>query len=140
MSLTETEIARIRQSFDRLREQKTGRDPFGTDFYDRLFARAPETRALFREDLAEQGMRFLSTLAVIVGGLDRPDALDPQFERLAAGHRAYGVRPEHFAPMGEALRETMAATLGERYDAETDAAWARAYDLIAARVGAASAA
>ncbi len=140
MQLTETEIALIRKSFDRLREQRSGRDPFGTDFYDRLFAKAPETRALFREDLAEQGMRFLSTLGVIVAALDKPEMLDAPFERLEAGHRAYGVRPEHFGPMGEALRETMAASLGERYDAATDAAWARAYELISARVGAAPAA
>ena len=135
MPLTETEIALIRKSFDRLRELKTGRDPFGTDFYDRLFVKAPETRALFREDLAEQGMRFLSTLGMIVAALDRPEELDAQFERLAAGHRAYGVRQEHYAPMGEALRETMRATLGESYDTETDAAWGKAYDMIAARVG-----
>lgn len=127
MTLTEPEIALLTRSLERLTDRPSGSDPFGQRFYLLLFEEAPETRALFREDFSEQGMRFLSTLRVIVEALNRPEALADHMARLGAGHAAYGVRAEHFAPMERALRRCMAEALGDKYDAETDAAWQRAY-------------
>ncbi len=134
MPLTDREIALVRQSFARLREIKTTQNPFGEAFYERLFEKMPEARSLFRSDLSEQGMRFLSTLGVIVDCLDAPEGCTDTMQRLGQGHAAYGVKAEHYGPMGEALRETMADWLGERYDAETDAAWAAAYSDVAERI------
>ncbi len=135
MPLTDRDIALVRQSFARLRDAKAHhRDPFGEMFYAKLFEKMPEARELFRSDLSEQGMRFLSTLGVIVESLEEPEAVSDTLARLGQGHAAYGVQTAHYGPMGEALREAMAAWLGDRYDAETDAAWARAYDEVAARI------
>lgn len=134
MPLSQTEIALLSKSIDRLTDQRSGRDPFGKEFYDRLFEEAPEARALFREDFAEQGMRFLSTLRLIVEALDKPEVLEDHLGRLAEGHRAYGVQADHFAPMGRALRRCMADALGEKYDSETDAAWVEAYAAISQRM------
>jgi nitric oxide dioxygenase len=131
MPLTDREIELIRQSYARLTDARRGRDPFGHDFYERLFARLPEARQLFREDLAEQGMRFLSTLGVVVSALDRAEELGPVLGRLAEGHAAYGVKAGYYGPMWEALAETMRTELGERFDAETESAWAGAYEAVA---------
>ncbi|MGF1446220.1 MAG: globin domain-containing protein [Pikeienuella sp.] len=138
MQLTDQELAIVRESFDRLRDQKAHRDPFGEIFYPKLFAKMPQARDLFRADLSEQGMRFLSTLGVIVDSLDAPAEHAEALERLAQGHAAYGVKAEHYEPMGEALREALAEWLGARYSPELDAAWAKAYDEIAARLQAAT--
>ncbi|GMG81656.1 globin family protein [Paralimibaculum aggregatum] len=138
MQFTDDEIDRLRTSFDRLRQTMASQDPFGRVFYDRLFAKLPEARGLFRDDLAEQGMRFLTTLGVIVNTLDDPAEFERTLEALGAGHRAYGVTAAAYAPMGAALRETMADWLGDRYDAETDAAWARAYAAVSERMLAAA--
>lgn len=134
MDLTQTDIALIRKSIERLTDPRTGRDPFGREFYGALFEEAPETKALFREDLSEQGMRFLSTLRLIAEALDAPETLSDHMTRLAEGHRAYGVRPEHYAPMGRALRRALKQALGERYDGETDAAWDRAYQAMSQKM------
>jgi nitric oxide dioxygenase len=75
-----------------------------------------------------QGMRFMRTLRVIVQELDEPEALRPYLEKLAQGHAAYGVKPEHFHPMGQALIWTMQQALGEDFPEGAAAAWEAAYD------------
>ena len=78
---------------------------------------------MFREDLEGQGMRFITTLSMIVGHLDAPESMGARLEELGQAHRAMGVTPEQFAPMGEALIEVLAAALGERFTPEMRSAW-----------------
>ncbi len=128
MTLSAREIALIRESFERLQPHVEAASEL---FYRRLFEIAPELRALFRADMAGQGMRFMSTLAVIVQRFDDPEALKPYLARLAAGHAAYGVKPAHFRPMGRALIATMRETLGADFPEGAESAWEAAYDLLA---------
>jgi hemoglobin-like flavoprotein len=96
-------------------------------FYDRLFEIAPEVRSLFHGDMAEQRRRLVATLAVVVNGLgDLPSVL-PAASALAKRHVGYGVRPEHYAVVGEALLWTLARGLGQQWTPETAAAWTAAY-------------
>jgi nitric oxide dioxygenase len=127
MNLTAAQIELIRDSFHRLEPDAEVAEMF----YDRLFEIAPELRAMFRSDMTGQGMRFMSTLRVIVQHFDEPEALRPYLEKLAKGHAAYGVKPEHFRPMGQALIWTMRKTLGEAFPEGADIAWAAAYDHLA---------
>ena len=107
-------------------------------FYARLFAIAPELRALFRADLGGQGMRFMGALGAILEHIDNPGMLRPYLRLLAEGHAAYGVEPDHFRPMGQALVETMREVLGAGpgggLSAEAEQAWRLAYDSIAAEM------
>src|SRR6056297_799606 len=137
MDLTDREISLIRQSFARLKAENNTVRPFGDAFYARVFAHMPEARSLFRADMAGQGMQFLSTLHVVVDHLDDLDRIDRELRTLGEGHAAFGVRPEHYAPMGEALIETMRAAFGETFDPETEAAWRRAYTGLSRRMVAA---
>lgn len=125
MTLTTTQIGLIRDSFSDLQPNMENASGL---FYQRLFEIAPELRELFNDDMAGQGMRFMSTLGVIVGHFDDPEALRPYLERLAQGHAAYGVKPEYFHPMGQALIRTMRETLGDEFSKEAAAAWETAYD------------
>jgi hemoglobin-like flavoprotein len=127
MKLTTAQIALIRDSFHRLEPDVEAAEMF----YDRLFQIAPELRAMFRGDMTGQGMRFMRTLRVIVQYLDEPEALHPYLEKLAQGHAVYGVKPEHFHPMGQALIWTMKETLGEAFPEGADIAWEAAYDGLA---------
>lgn len=127
MSLTRDQIDLIRETFELLRPDVEAASEL---LYRRLFEIAPELRAMFRSDMSEQGMRFMSTLEVIVQYLDDPQALRPHLERLAKGHAAYGVKPEHFRPMGSALLWSMQQTLGDRFPAGGEVAWSAAYDHI----------
>jgi nitric oxide dioxygenase len=128
MALSPARIALIRQTFHDLAAEK---QTASQRFYELLFEIAPELRKLFRGDIGNQGMRFLSTLGTILDDIDNPETLRPHVERLAKGHAAVGVKPAHFVPMGEALVRTMEETLGDRFPVGARAAWEDAYDFIA---------
>lgn len=127
MNLTTVQIELVRDSFRRLIPDAEVAEMF----YERLFTIAPELRAMFRGDMTGQGMRFMRTLRVIVQHLDEPEALRPYLENLAKGHAVYGVKPEHFHPMGQALIWTMKETMGEAFPEGADIAWQTAYDGLA---------
>jgi nitric oxide dioxygenase len=96
-------------------------------FYDRLFEIAPEVRPLFRGDQKEQGRKLMATLAVVVGGLADLAAILPAASALAQRHVAYGVKPGHYAPVGDALLWTLERGLGAQWTPELAAAWSAAY-------------
>jgi nitric oxide dioxygenase len=96
-------------------------------FYDRLFEIAPEVTPLFRGDMKQQGRKLMATLAVVVGGLADLAAILPAASALAQRHVAYGVKPGHYAPVGEALLWTLERGLGAQWTPELAAAWSAAY-------------
>src|ERR1700751_1566662 len=96
-------------------------------FYGRLFEIAPEVKPLFKGDLAEQGRKLMATLAVVVNGLANLDSILPAASALARRHVAYGVKPGHYAPVGEALLWTLERGLGAGWTQELAAAWVAAY-------------
>ncbi len=124
MPLSERQMMLIRDSFDMLRDDI---EPRSIQFYDALFKHAPHLRDMFREDIAGQGMRFMSTLRVIVDNLHNPDAIAGRYSDLGEGHRAMGVKAVDFEPMGQALIETLANAMGDDFTPETREAWLAAY-------------
>lgn len=113
-------------------------DEVAANFYGRLFARAPATRALFTGDMAEQGRKLVMTLAVVVDALDRLDHIVPIVEDLAIRHVRYGVLDAHYALVGGCLIETLRELLGPLFDPPTEAAWAAAYALLSSTMIAAT--
>jgi hemoglobin-like flavoprotein len=105
-------------------------DAVAADFYRRLFEFAPETRALFRHDMDEQGRKLFLTLATVVDALDRRDEVIPVAQALAVRHVRYGVRDAHYAAVGAALVEALRHALGERFDADTERAWTEGYAIL----------
>lgn len=126
--LTRRQVADIRATFNALQPKVREASQI---FYERLFEIAPELRGLFRSDIEGQGMRFMTALGAILDHIDDPEALNPHLRRLAQGHAAYGVRPENFRPMGEALIWTMRDVLGDDLGEAAEAAWEKAYDRLA---------
>ncbi|SFI10108.1 globin domain-containing protein [Albimonas pacifica] len=106
-----------------------------SEFYHALFRIAPELRPMFRdEDIGGQGAKFMATLGLLVARLSHPEAMHAELVELGRGHAAYGVKPRHFEPMREALIETLRASLGEAFDAESEDAWRALYDRAAAEM------
>jgi len=99
-------------------------------FYDRLFEIAPDVRRMFPDDLAEQKKKLMTMLGAAVAGLARPDVLLPTVRALGARHAGYGVKAEHFAPVGAALIWTLEQGLGEAFTAEVKAAWIEVYGVL----------
>ena len=127
MRLSEDEIAIVRQSF---RDAMVLRERFQLDFYEAFFHRAPDAREMFRQDLGGQGMRFMTTMQVIVNNLDTED-LPGKLADLGHAHAALGVHVRYFEPMREALVETLARTLGDAWREEIGDAWRKAFDEMA---------
>ncbi len=96
-------------------------------FYERLFEIAPEVRPLFHGNMAEQRRKLMTTLGVVVNGLKNLDAVLPAARELAVRHVRYGVKPAHYAPVGEALIWTLDRGLGADFTSEVRSAWLAAY-------------
>ena len=99
-------------------------------FYGRLFETNPELRPLFAEDMTEQRRKLIQMLAMVVGGLSRPETVLPAAQALGVRHVSYGVTPEHYAPVGAALLWTLEQGLGEHFTPEVRSAWTSAYGLL----------
>ena len=78
-------------------------------FYERLFTRFPDTRALFANtDMSAQRKKLQETLSLIVQHLREPEALSRMLQDLGQRHVTYGVRPEQYPLVGAVLLETFA--------------------------------
>jgi hemoglobin-like flavoprotein len=99
-------------------------------FYTRLFEIAPAVKPLFRGDMKEQGRKLMATLAVVVSGLGNLESVLPAASTLAKRHVAYGVKPDHYKPVGAALLWTLERGLGEQWTPELAAAWGAAYSVL----------
>jgi hemoglobin-like flavoprotein len=96
-------------------------------FYARLFEVEPGLRPLFPDDMAEQHRKLAAMLNAIVGKLERPDELVLMAQSLARRHMHYGVKNEHYAPVGAALLDTLGAGLGDAFTDDVRSAWIAAY-------------
>jgi hemoglobin-like flavoprotein len=96
-------------------------------FYGRLFEVAPAVRAMFPDDMTEQRKKLMATLAVVVNGLTKLEAVLPAASALAKRHVGYGAKPEHYPIVGGALLWTLEKGLGDAWTPETASAWTAAY-------------
>jgi nitric oxide dioxygenase len=96
-------------------------------FYGRLFEIAPEVKPMFRGDIKEQGRKLMATLGVVVTGLTRLETVLPAASTLARKHVDYGVKAEHYTPVGVALLWTLEKGLGDAWTPELADAWGTAY-------------
>ena len=96
-------------------------------FYDRLFEIAPAVRPMFPSDMAEQRRKLMATLTVVINGLNDLDAVLPAASALAKRHVDYGVTPEHYDKVGEALLWTLQQGLGPQWSGDLATAWATTY-------------
>jgi nitric oxide dioxygenase len=126
--MTPEQVKSIQESFAKVAPIA---DTAATLFYDRLFEIAPEVKALFRNDMAEQGRKLMKTLTVVVNGLGNLQTILPAASALAKNHVAYGVKPLHYAPVGEALLWTLQRGLGPDWTPELEGAWSAAYSTLA---------
>lgn len=100
-------------------------------FYERLFTLDPELKALFKGDMEEQGRKLMTMIGVAVNGLSRIDEIVPAVQALGERHVGYGVKDEDYDTVGTALLWTLEQGLKDDFTADTRAAWAAAYGLLA---------
>jgi hemoglobin-like flavoprotein len=136
--MTPEQITLVQSSFERAGPELPA---LATRFYQELFARDPDLRALFTTDMAVQKIRFAEKLTEIVHAFPRLDELLAHTRALGARHVGYGVRVADYQTVGDALVAALAAILSDSFDAQTREAWHIAYNLVAETMldGAASA-
>jgi len=101
-------------------------------FYARLFELDPSLRPLFKGDVGEQGKKLMGALATVVGGLNDVSRIVETVRGLGRAHVRFGVKPEHYATVGQALLWTLEQGLGKAaFTPEVKDAWAAAYGLVA---------
>ncbi len=106
-------------------------EAFVTAFYERLFTRFPETRALFAAtDMFEQRKKLQQALALIVQHIQHPEALGDMLRELGRRHVTYGIRPEHYPLVGAVLPETFEDFLGKHWTQAHHDAWVKGYEVV----------
>ncbi len=103
-------------------------DRFAKAFYDRVFEMAPKVKGLFRKNMTDQGRLLTHMLGGIVYSLSRPEHLTSGLKKLGENHSAYGVEPEYYPVVKQALMETIDETLGDLKTDKTMPAWSQALD------------
>lgn len=128
MSITQRQVYLIQESFAKVEPIA---DQAAEIFYNKLFEYAPEVRPLFKRPIPQQGKMLMGALKAAVNGLNNLDALVPVLQRMAIKHVEYGVQPEHYTPVGNALLYTLKTGLGSHWNPELRQAWVDVYRLMA---------
>jgi hemoglobin-like flavoprotein len=100
-------------------------------FYKRLFEYDPALKPLFKSGIKAQGKMLMSALTMSVDSLSNLNALIPELEKLAQRHVKYGVKPEDYSPVGNALLYTLKQGLGDDFTPEVRKAWVDTFRLMA---------
>ncbi|MEJ2142762.1 MAG: globin family protein [Gammaproteobacteria bacterium] len=100
-------------------------------FYGKLFELDPELKPLFSGNMVEQGKKLMSTINLVVEGLENLEELVPAVQDLGIRHAGYGVKDEHYDTVAEALLWTLGQGLGDDFTDEVKEAWTEAYVVLA---------
>jgi hemoglobin-like flavoprotein len=100
-------------------------------FYGKLFELNPEFKSLFKGDMTEQGRKLMAMINTAVNSLDKLDTVLSNIQDLGRRHVDYGVKPEDYAVVAQALLWTLGQGLGDKFTPEVEAAWTKAYTVLA---------
>lgn len=137
--MTPAQLRLLQRSFSKVEPVA---DEFGTLFYARLFAIAPEMKPLFRTDIKAQQSKFMKVIGEVVqlqlrALISLPATAQTSSEAMLPGaywsgklHAAYGVRMEDFDSMKQALVWALEQTLKDDLTPEVQDAWSAAYDIV----------
>ena len=110
----------------------TEREPnLVSHFYDRLFERYPQAKALFgRNSRQNQEKMLTDALVAVVDHLEDAPWLETTLVALGQKHQEYQVTPEMFDWVGECLLDTIAEVAGDDWTEDHKNAWTDAYGAI----------
>jgi hemoglobin-like flavoprotein len=100
-------------------------------FYAKLFNDHPKLKRLFPKDMEPQYVKLMDMLSAIIARLDRIGELSEEMAAMAERHVGYGVKPEHYKMVGNALLWTLEKGLGTDWTHEVQSAWEKAYEQLA---------
>ena len=109
----------------------TANPKFIARFYEILFERYPQTKAMFPPGgEARQAEMLTGALVAVLDHLEDAPWLQNTLGALGAKHVDYGVTLEMYDWVGASLLATLAEVAGPAWSPELHAAWAEAYGAI----------
>lgn len=139
-------LSNVIESWEALRRTKDYETVAGTQLFKYLFTKAPNTKPLFgfqidadpESDELFKSKRFNMHAAYMIQMLDTSvNMLGPDIEllteimmELGEKHVRYGVKPEMFPAMGEALLFTLQKQLGDQFTTAMEDSWKETYNTL----------
>lgn len=139
-------LSNVIESWEALRRTKDYETVAGTMLFQFLFAKAPTTKLLFGFPIDAdpeshellKSKRFIMHAAYMIQMLDTSvNMLGPDIEllteimtELGEKHVRYGVKPEMFPAMGEALLFTLQNQLGDQFTKAMEESWRETYNTL----------
>lgn len=127
--MNRTQIRQFQRSFLQLMPDG---DQLTDLFFARLFQLDPALRGLFPNDLRQQKVGLMRTLALVARSLEFPEQWEPLLRQLGKRHAQYGVTPRDYETFGTALLWTVETGMGEDFTPKLRAAWSAFYAQVAA--------
>lgn len=128
--MTKEDIVLVQQSWRFIRVI----DPviIGDVFYTKLFMDAPYLRRLFPSEMEVQHKKLVAMLSSIIAHLDKMETISTDVMELSVRHSGYGVKPSHYAKVGEALIWTIEKAMGKDFNPAIRNAWSNCYQHLSA--------
>ena len=125
-NLTATQVQLLKNSFRQLDVQA-----YSDYFYDTLFSRHPEVRALFPADMTELKIKLMAVFELVMFSFEEKangqyalqDSLIVPLRHLGKTHEEKGVLPVHYSIANDLMLETLMHTLGKKYREDIQQAW-----------------
>ena len=99
-------------------------------FYNRLFETAPQLKHMFRNPMPEQSKKLLAMINYVISKLNKLEDILDEVAKLARRHVSYGVKPDHYTIVGEALLWTLEKGLADKWNSEVKEAWIDCYNIL----------
>src|SRR3954452_16803224 len=108
--MTEEQIMLVKNNWKTFRDVDAG--VIGDLFYSKLFIDHPKLQKMF-PSIEEQRRKLVDMLSYIVSRINKPEAMMNDIKALGIRHETYGVKPEHYKLVGDALLWTIERGMGK---------------------------
>ncbi len=125
--MDKNEIALVRASWVKI---EPNAEAFAEQFYQQLFILDPALQSLFKRSMNMQGRKLVSMFSSAITYIDWPEKIIPPLITAGQRHQQYGVKPEDYDTVGEALIATLQELLGDEFTKEIEYSWLHTYGTI----------
>lgn len=131
MALTYQQAKFVKGTIPALREHG---EQITTIFYQKMLADHPDLNNYFNSVNQKNGRQPRALTAVILAfasNISHVYELIPKMERMCNKHCSLGIQPQHYEIVGKYLIQAFGEILGQAMTPEVEAAWTKAYWLLA---------